>query len=571
MAGPWLRFLGVLLLALALTLPASAQPSGPAVDRETVVYAVPDTFRGSLSPFLALVLDLQSSIFTVDVDFDSQGRPFAQGVEYLPSIRDGTWKVDGERMVLTWKIRARKWHDGRPVTCGDYVFSHTVARDEQISEGMSRNFIPFISVREALGRARKHTNMIASASCPQGAGGNEVTVTWNAWYPYANWLVVEYGPLPRHIFEPIYRQSPPALLRSPGFEAASTIGDGAYRVVEVRKEESLTLQAVPNHSIFGTPKIKRLIYRHFRGPDEALSALLEGSIDIVTLGFGITLERARRLGPEIRRGNIRLLFSQDVVTETLAFNLDNPLLQEVRVRRAIAHGINRTQMVQQLFGGMQPVAHSYLPRYHIGYTEDVQRYPHDPARARALLRAAGFAAGPDGIMRSTDGRRLALEITTTAGDRTRERVEDILQEQLRQIGVDLVIVNYPGRVFFSEIINRRQFKGLAMFGWILGPDQGCLDRYTSDGIPTEANRWQGRNLTGYRNAEMDGICREAFRDTDDARQKQLYSRSARILARDLPELPLYYRVRMTAVRSGLQNLSAGANSLTWNAHTWYWR
>jgi len=539
------------------------------VDRETVVISTFHDFRGSFSLFLAYEPNIQSNIFTIDVDFDPDWRPFAQGVESLPRIRDGTWKVDGERMVLTWKIRARKWHDGRPVTCGDYVFSHAVAVNEQITLNQGRMFFPL------WGAGPRHfTRKIAGVTCPRGASGDEVVVAWKEWNPHANLLVVEYGPLPRHIFEPIYRQNRAALLRSPAFDAASTIGDGAYRVVEVRKEESLTLQAVPDHGIFGAPKIKRLIYRHFPNLDEMLPALLVGSIDVMEWGSAFGADRmaaVRRLEQETRKGNFRLFLLHEALGETLAFNLDNPLLQDVRVRRAIAHSINRTQLVQQLFGGMQPVAHSYLPRRHIGYTEDVQRYPYDPARARALLRQAGFAAGPDGVMRTADGRRLALEITTTAGNRTRERVEEILQEQLRQVGVELVIVNFPARVLFPQIIARRQFKALAMYAWVLGPDQGCLGRYTSDGIPSEANGWVGGNYPGYLNTEMDQVCQEAFREPDDARRKQLYRRSARIFARDLPELPLYYRVVTSAAKSGLQNVRSGLNSLTWNAHTWYWR
>jgi peptide/nickel transport system substrate-binding protein len=127
-------------------------------------------------------------------------------------------------------------------------------------------------------------------------------------------------------------------------------------------------------------------------------------------------------------------------------------------------------------------------------------------------------------------------------------------------------------VFFSEFIGRRKFTGLALYGWIFGPSSDCDELYTSDGIPSEINGWKGQNFPGYRNAEMDEVCKAAAREVDESRRNQLLRQSAHIFSRDLPALSLHVRLAIAAVRTGLENFTpTQVPPLTWNAHAWYWK
>ncbi len=245
----WPGALSALLVCLVLASQVNAQ-SQPAAGRDTVVIGVfqePDTLNPMFSigsgPGQFTALDIRAAIFTVDVGRDNDTwRVFPQGVEYLPNVRNGTWTVDGEKMTLVWKIKPRRWHDGRPVTCADYVFSHAVARNKQV--GVTPTFDPQIL-----------TSRIARVSCPQGADGLEITVHWNDRYAYANQGIIAYGALPRHIIEPFYLANPSALRDAPyGHDPKVTIGDGPYRPVEWRRNVSLTVESVGDHPIFGTPK-----------------------------------------------------------------------------------------------------------------------------------------------------------------------------------------------------------------------------------------------------------------------------------------------------------------------------
>ncbi len=539
--------------------PLAATQSQPAAGRDTVVLGVigePELIHPIFAPGWVQYL----AIFTRDVGRDNDTwRVFPQGVEYLPSVRNGTWMLDGEKMRLVWKIKPRRWHDGRPVTCGDYVFSHAVARDKRV-----------VAIG---GRRQVLTNRIASVSCPQGADGREIAVHWNERYGYANQMVVPYGALPRHVIEPSYRANPARLRDAPyGHDVKATIGDGPYRLVQWQRAVSLTVEAVADHPIFGTPKIRRIIWKVIPDRETQLANLLSGAIDAAPIGFLVALELERHAGARVKV----VWPTTSLDWEHIDFNLDNPLLQDVRVRRALAHGINRVQISQQWFGVLlrvdqrNPVSHTYLPPRHPGYTEAVEKYPYDPAKARRLLQEAGFVPGPDGVMRNAAGQRLQLEINTQTPNPGREQIEQLIQQQLRQIGVEITILNFPDRVFYYEILGRRKFKALAINEFSFIPESDCNGIYTSDAIPNEGNNWYGGNYPGYRNAEMDRICKAISREIDEEARNRLLNDSAKIFSHDLPALPVFIFLGPSAVKPGLRNLVFGIEPVTWNAHRWYW-
>ncbi len=550
-----------LLLAALLTVtvyPAAMVQAQPAAGRDTVVFGIqqePDYLNPLFAEMLASNVIL-STVFVSDVQRDSNWKLFPQGVQYMPSLKDGTWKVSGDKMTLVWKVRARNWSDGKPVTCGDYVFGNSVARNEQV---------PVI--------VRDLTKRIANVVCTKGAEGLDITVNWNELYPFANVSVTEYGAVPRHSLERYYRDNPSKLNEAPyGNDPKLTVGDGAYKVVEWRKGASLTVESVGTHPIFGSPKIRRIIWRFIPDTNAMVANMLSGAIDGIST-LGVSLDQALQLERQAA-GRFKVYFEPGLTWEHIDINFDNPLLQDVRVRRAIVHGINREQISAQLFEGKNPVAHTYLPSKHPGFTDDVQKYPYDPARARALLQEAGFTPGPDGIMRNAAGQRLSFELSTTAGRREREQVEQIVQQNLKEVGIEITIQNFPARVLFGDFTGKRQYKGLVMYAWTMSPISDCDQLYTSDGIPNEANGWAGQNYPGYRSADMDRVCKAASRELDEAKRNRSLNESAKIFARELPAVPLYFRVTVAASKPGLQNFTAvsivGAYE-TWNAHKWFWQ
>jgi peptide/nickel transport system substrate-binding protein len=180
-------------------------------------------------------------------------------------------------------------------------------------------------------------------------------------------------------------------------------------------------------------------------------------------------------------------------------------------------------------------------------------------------------------MRNAAGQRLSLELTTglsgSVQDEPRQVTQALAQRQLRDVGIEIIPVTFPSRVFFSEILPKRRFTGLAMYAWILEPTQGCEGLYTLRDIPSGENGWNGQNYPGYRNPEMDTLCRTAAAELDPERRHALLRRTQVIYARDLPTLSLSTWGLVALVNVGLENFRPKTRSSEhwWNVHTWYWK
>ena len=154
-------------------------------------------------------------------------------------------------------------------------------------------------------------------------------------------------------------------------------------------------------------------------------------------------------------------------------------------------------------------------------------------------RAAGLARGEQ--VDSGAGKRLGIELMTTAGNRSRELVQQVLQSQWRDIGVATRIRNEPARVYFGETVTKRKFTALAMFAWLSAPENVPRSTLHSKEIPTAANNYSGQNYTGYANAEVDELLEAIEVELDRDKRRALWHRLQRIYASELPVIPLFFR------------------------------
>ncbi len=220
--------------------------------------------------------------------------------------------------------------------------------------------------------------------------------------------------------------------------------------------------------------------------------LLSGEIDYIAGEDGISLDQA--LAFEKRHGDrFDVVFKPGLFYEHIDLRLDNPLLEDVRVRRALLHAIDRASISARLFEGKQPVADTSVHPLDSVFVEDVRTYPFDPDAASTLLDDAGWTEMRDGIRHNAEGELLRLEIMTTAGNRVRELVQQVIQSNLRDVGVDLRIRNQPARVFFGQTVRQREFPAMAMFAWFSSPRNVPRTTLHSSMIPTPGNGWSGQN------------------------------------------------------------------------------
>jgi peptide/nickel transport system substrate-binding protein len=254
---------------------------------------------------------------------------------------------------------------------------------------------------------------------------------------------------------------------------------------------------------------------------------------------GLTLDQVLALQKRLP-DRFQYVFKPNLGYTHVDVQLDNPFLADVRVRRALLLGIDRKSMVEKLMGGRVPVADSFISPQEPTFSADVPKYPFDPDEARALLEEAGWTLGDDGIRRDAAGERLSLDFATSAGVRSRELLQQVMQSEWRRIGVDTVIRNEPARTLFGETLKHRAFKGLAMFAWSSSIESTPRQILHSGQIPTAANNWGGGDYTDFHNAKMDADIDAMERELDPMKRRVLWADMQRIYAEELPVLPLFF-------------------------------
>lgn len=517
------------LVSLALLLTLTAAAALPArAGRETLTIGIgqyPASLHPSIESMLArsYVLGLARRPFTV---YDADWKLVCMMCETLPTLDNGLARPettpDGKPgMAVTFAIREdARWADGVPVSTRDVVFTREVGRHAK-SGVMPKEFWRSLWKIDV-------------------ADDRRFTLHFDKrHFDYND--ISSFELLPEHIEAAAFAEpeSYPTRTRFAVEPTNPGLYNGPYRVAEVAPGSHLVL--VRNSYWAGAkPAFERIVVRAIENTAALEANLLSGAIDMIAGEIGLTLDQATAL--EARHGDrFAVIFKPSLVYEHIDLNLDNPDLADVRVRRALLLALDREAITQQLFAGRQPVANSNVSPLDRMVAADVLRWRHDPAAAAALFAEAGWGQMQNGVRVDSAGRPLRVELMTTAGDRTRELVQQVLQSQWKAAGVEVRIRNQPARVFFGETVSRRRFPAMAMFAWFSAPESVPRTTLHSSEIPTEANGWAGQNYTGFRNAEMDATIEAIETELDEGKRRILWARLQAIYAEELPALPLWFR------------------------------
>lgn len=444
----------------------------------------------------------------------------------LPTIENGRAKpVDlpdgGKGVQLTYTIRSdAKWGDGTPVTSGDVVFAWELGKHPQsaVDGGEYYRRVTRIDVQDDK-TFTVHANKL----------------TFNAEAIYA------FDPMPAHLERAAFAE-PENYKKRTVYDTDTTnagLYNGPYRITQVVPGSHVVLE--PNPNWYGEkPHFRRITVRTIENTAALEANILSGGIDYVAGELGLTLDQA--LAFEKRHGaRFDVSYKAGLVYEHIDVNLDNPVLKDKRVRQALLYALDREALSKQLFENKQPVAHSFVSPLDWIAAEDLPKYTFDARRAAALLDEAGWSVMRGGIRHNAAGEKLSIELMTTAGNRSRETVQQVLQSQWRKLGIEVRIRNEPARVFFGQTMRQRQYTGLGMYAWISAPE--ALPRLTlhSSEIPRAETNFSGQNYPGFSNADADKLIDEIEVELDRARRKALWHRLQEIYVEELPVLPLYFR------------------------------
>jgi len=473
----------------ALSLAACAQPSTPQPP-PTATVLIEASVR-HLDPRFALSAYSVKACRLVHASLVSVDNPRSEPrLELAAAVRqpdERTYEVD-LRPGLTF-------HDGHPLTTADVAWTIESVRDPKLGSPFSGMYTKVVRI-EVL---------------------DELRMRFVLDRPHAPFLTdLVMGVVPAH------------LTRATGHYAGPVVGAGPYRVARWDSEERLELLRFDGYA-GGKPTIPRVVLRTIRDDNSRLLAMMGGAGDLVQNGVNPMLL-------EVLRSHERLEVSTapSIAYNYLGFNLEDPALGDRRVRRALAHALDRGTIIRQRFQGTARPATGMLAPGHWAYSSDVQRYPYDPARAAALLDAAGFV-DPDG---AGPQPRLTLTLKTTT-NRFRRSLARLVAYQLGQVGVRVEVRAFEWGTFFEDVKSGNFQLYTLQWPTVVEPDLYHWI-FHSEMIPTPENRGRGANRGHYRNPTLDGLIERGRREPDLSRRRAIYAEVQAILARDLPYISLWH-------------------------------
>jgi peptide/nickel transport system substrate-binding protein len=545
-----------MLAALGL----AALLTGPALAKDTLTIGVAQ-FPSSLHPAIdaevikSYVVEFGLRPITA---FDKDWKNTCLLCTELPTIENGLAKIEdlpggGKGMAVTLKLKPDlKWGDGVPVTTADLAFTWKLGSGPAsgFSNGHPWNRATGIDIVD------DHTAVLHL---------DHVIVSYNQWDAI----------LPAHIEQPIHDKvanaaeyiKQTAYNRSP---ATPGLYNGPFIITGYQSGNQVVLE--PNPYWPGTkPGLKRIVIRLIENTAALQANLLSGDVDMVAgEGVGLTIDQVIALQKQ-HPDSFTYIFKPSLNYEHINLKVENPILADIRVRRALLMAIDRQTMVNRLFEGKQPVAATWVNPLDPNLSKDVAVVAYDPAGAKALLADTGWKPGADGICRNQAGERLSLEFGTTAGNRLRELQQQVLQNQWKSACVEVTIRNEPARTFFGETVKKRSFTGMAMFAWSSQVTESPRRTLHSSQIPTAENNYGGSNASGFNDTRMDTLIDQADSELDPARQKVIWAEMQKIYADKVNVLPLFFRAEAHVVPTWLKGYEPTGHadySVLW-AENWH--
>jgi len=478
--------------------------------------AIPDNFNalhidGALVDNVKVIGALMPSAFLVQPDAS-----VTVNENYFTSVK--LTGQDPQRITYTINPEAT-WNDGTPLSWRD------LQSQWQAVNGTNNAFL-----------AVSTTGYEDIASVERGENDKQAVVTFAR--NFGEWRSL-FGPI-----YPISTTSDPTTFNK-GWINQIPITAGPFTLQTI-DQTGRTITLVRNEKWWGKPaKLDRIIYRVTERAALA-DSLANGELDFYTIGSDVNLfQRARGIqGAEIRQA-IEPLYNHITLNGGAGSILADPEL-----RKAVVRGINRQAITDALIGQIvpntAPLGNYVYVQGSANYVDHSQNVSYNPEVARSALDQLGWTL--QGNVRSKDGKPLTINLVTTANNPIGERIAQLTQAQLAEIGVQVNINSAPAASFFTDYVTPGNFE-MVSFAWSGTPFPVTSTRniYTTDGEQNHGN---------ISSKEIDQLYEQAIRTLDDKRRVELGQQIDQALWNLMPQVPLYQVTGAYAVRSTLANFGA---------------
>jgi peptide/nickel transport system substrate-binding protein len=462
-------------------------------------------------------------LFTPLVQFD-------RNLEPEPALAE-SWEMDEQG--VTFRLRSDlRWHDGQPVTADDVQFTFELAKNPETASLLESAYLTMIREARVLDPQTIRFEFVAPHSDPMQA-------FW-------------WAPLPRHLVGDVA----PAQLAQAPFNR-QPVGNGPFRFVSWDAGQQATFAANEDYpqGLGGRPYLDRIVFRVVPEATTRLTEILTGAIDV---NYSLLPDEAQQV--QAQRG-VELINYPGREFLYVGWNNEREPFRDPRVRQALTMGIDRQGLIDALmFGFAEPAAGmiaSWSPA-----DPGLDPMPYDPDGARQLLQQAGWTPGADGIMRR-EGQPLRFTLLSSE-DRLRQDLTVVIQQQLRQIGVDVQVRAVEFQTLLQQ--HREREYEAVIAGW-------SLDNFRVDPSPlfscAEAQRIGSPNRAGYCNPDADRMIEAGLRETNESRAQEIWGEFSRILQRDQPITFLAWPEQLSAVHARLQGVEMDVRGKLLTAPQWW--
>jgi peptide/nickel transport system substrate-binding protein len=493
--------------------------------------------------------------------WDNDGNMIPMLAAEVPSIQNGGLARDGKS--VTWRLKKGvTWHDGAPFTADDVVFNWEYSADPAAATVTSGSYKDIKVVK-----IDSHTVRVEFP---------KPTPFWGDAFCSTRGMLI-----PKHLFEAYRgaksREAPTNL---------KPVGTGPYKFVDFKPGDMVrgainTTYHEPNKPHFDTIEMK--------GGGDAVSAaravLQTGEFDYawnmqvedeVLLKMEDSGKGRATITPGANIEHIQLNSTdpwKEVDGERSHAKTPHPILSDMAVRRALNLLVDRASVEKHIYGRTGIATANFLnnpPRF----TSKNMKWEFNVDKANALLEGAGWKRGSDGI-RVKDGKRLKF-VYQTSVNQPRQKTQQIIKQSCQKAGIDLELKAVTAAVYFSSDVANpdtytKFYTDIQMYTTTMTqPDpEVFMDQFCSWQISSKENKWQGRNISRWRNDEYDKAWRAAENELDPVKRAALFIRMNDLVIEGLAVIPVVYRPRVAAVATKLRTSLSGWDNDFWNLKDWY--
>ncbi len=495
--------------------------------------------------------------------FDPDGNLVPVLAAEIPSLQNGGLARDG--MSVTWRLkRGVAWHDGRPFTADDVVFNWEFVADPAtaaVTVGAYRDL-------QRIEKLDSHTvKLVFSRPLPFWA---------DAFCGIRGMLI------PKHLFDS-YRgarsREAPANLRP--------VGTGPYRFVDFKPGDVVRGELNPAYHVPNRPFFDQV---EMKGGGDAASAaravLQTGEYDYAW-NMQVEDDILRRLEqggkgrvniwPTGNPEHIQCNFTdqwRDVDGERSSIKTSHPLLADPAVRQALNLLVDRAAVQEQIYGRQGQTTANFLNAPSRFYSRSTS-WEFGVEKANQVLDAAGWVRGPDGV-RAKDGRKLRM-VYQTSINVPRQKTQQIVKQAAARAGIELELKSVVASVYFSSDVANpdtygHSYADLQMYNTTMGsPDPAYfMNQFTSWEVASKDNKWQGRNITRWRNEEYDRAYRAADVELDPVKRAALFVKMNDLVIQNVVVIPVLWRNGVSASAARLRGMDLSGWDLTlWHLAYWY--